>query len=225
MPRRPTARAVPPAQRQRQPTEIRRMLIIDAARTVIAGRGLFATTVRDIAEAAGVANGTLTYHFSGIAEILSEVLEREMAVFYEPAIEKSRGADRGADALQSLIDCFFADDERTVEHWRLWLDFWSVAAHDDRYARWQQETYLRWRADVRRMIALGCEQGDFVTDDIDTALAYFLAMFDGLAVQSYLPRSPLAPDEARENLTAWVRRTLTDAPRRRSARSRQQRRP
>ena len=113
-------------ERQRQPTEIRRVLIVDAARDVIAERGLAATTVRDIAQAGGVSIGTLTYHFSGIAEILSEVLEREMALFYEPLIERARAAERATDALQSLIDGFFADDDRTGQHWRLWLDFWSA---------------------------------------------------------------------------------------------------
>lgn len=218
MPGRTRAQAIPAAQRRRQPTEIRRLLILDAARSVIAERGLFATTVRDIAQAAGVSNGTLTYHFTGIAEILTEVLEREMTLYYEPVVEKSREAERGADALQTLIDGFFAADERTVEHWRLWLDYWSVAAHDDEHARWQQETYLRWRADVRRAIALGCAQGDFVSDDVETTVSDFLAMFDGLAAQAYRPRSPLGPNDAREHLTEWVRRTLVPASRRRATR-------
>ena len=190
------------------------MLIVDAARDVIAGRGLFATTVRDIAETAGVSAGTLTYHFTGIAEILSEVLEREMALFYEPLVQRARDAERGHDALQTLIDGFFADDDRTVQHWRLWLDFWSVSAHDEQYASWQREIYLRWHADVLRMLTLACTQGDLATVDAETAVSDFLAMFDGLAVQAYLPRSPIRPDDARRHLTDWVRRTLADPARR-----------
>lgn len=203
------AQAKPAAERQRQPTEIRRVLIVDAARDVIAERGLSATTVRDIAQAGGVSIGTLTYHFAGVAEILSEVLDREMALFYEPIVDKARTAERGADGLQTLIDCFFSDDERTVQHWRLWLDFWSVSVHDEQHATWQREIYLRWRADVQRMFTLAAEQGHLAGADVDTTLSDFLAMFDGLAVQAYQPRSPLGPADARRHLTDWVRRTLT----------------
>jgi AcrR family transcriptional regulator len=201
---RSTAQAKPAAERKRQPTEVRRMLVVDAARDVIAERGLFATTMRDIARAAEVSVGTLTYHFTGIAEILNEVLDREMVLFYEPLLDKAREAERGLDALHILIDCFFADDERTVQHWRLWLDFWSVSAHDARYGDWQRATYLRWRADVLRMFTRAREQGDLVRDDLETVTFEFLALFDGSAVQAFLPRSPLGPDDARARLAEWL---------------------
>jgi hypothetical protein len=45
------ARAKQASERSRHPTEIRRQLIVEAARSVIAERGLFATSVRDIAAA------------------------------------------------------------------------------------------------------------------------------------------------------------------------------
>jgi AcrR family transcriptional regulator len=196
--------ARPAAERQRQPTEIRRVLLLDAAREVIAERGLFATTVRDIARAGGVSVGTLTYHFSGIAEILRELLEREMAVFYQPIVDKALASDRGLNGLQVVIDCFFTDDARTAAHWRLWLDFWSVSVHDAQYARWQQQTYVRWRADALHLLTLAREQGDLADVDLEACVVDFLALFDGLAVHAYLPRSPLGPDDARRALTAWV---------------------
>jgi len=53
---RPT-RAKTASERVRQPTEIRRRLIVDAARSVISERGLFVTTMRDIAQASAVPGG------------------------------------------------------------------------------------------------------------------------------------------------------------------------
>ncbi len=79
------ARAKRASERTRHPTEVRRPLIVEAARSVIADRGLFATTMRDIAAASGVSLGTVTYHFRGIAEILGEVLDLEMDALYAPA--------------------------------------------------------------------------------------------------------------------------------------------
>jgi AcrR family transcriptional regulator len=205
-------RAKPASARQRQPTEIRRGLIVEAARTVIAERGLFATTTRDIAEAGDVSVGTLTYHFSGIAEILGAVLDQEMTEFYQPVADRIAGAESGAAALYYVIDGFFADDERTREHWRVWLDFWSLASHDENYAQWQRDVYARWSADVRAVLERGRELGEFAIDDLALATRDFMAMLDGLAVQAFLHTTPFGPRDAHQHLTDWVRRNFTSTP-------------
>ena len=201
-------RAKTAAERVRQPTEVRRRLIIEAARGLIADRGLFATTMRDIAQAGGVSLGTLTYHFTGIAEILGEVLKEEMEEFYAPIAEQARAAANGSSAMQTLIDGFFAADDRTLQHWRLWLDFWGLSAHDPSYARWQSDAYARWRSDVNLVLERGCAEGYFVIDDLEIAMKDFMAIFDGLASQAFLPGSSMGPAQARDHLTGWVRRAL-----------------
>jgi len=205
------ARAKTASERVRQPTEIRRRLIVDAARTVIAERGLFTTTMRDIAQASGVSVGTLTYHFTGIAEILAEVLQGEMDSFYLPIVENARAAPDAGTALRLLVDGFFADDERTVQHWRLWLDFWSLSAHDPAYAQWQAKAYEVWRTDFGQVVARGLESGEFRVDDLDVMMIEFLALFDGLAAQAYLPGSSMGPLTARDHLHGWAQRRLRGA--------------
>lgn len=206
------ARAKRAGERQRQPTEIRRTLIVDAARTVIAERGLFATAMRDIAEAADVSVGTLTYHFTGIADILGAVLEREMAEFYQPIADRIAVAESGSAALGFVVDGFFADDERTRQHWRVWLDFWSLSVHDETYAHWQREVYARWSSDVREVLERGRDLGEFHFDDLAPAANDFMAMLDGLAVQAYLHTTPFGPADAHDHLTDWVRRNLGAQP-------------
>src|SRR5690606_22269381 len=112
------------APRRRQPPLIRRAMIIDAARELIAAQGAQTTTIRDIAAAANVAVGTVTYHFSGIAEVLAGVLEAEMAQFSAPVMQAALDAPTGADGLAVLTDGLIADGDRAAEHWKLWLDFW-----------------------------------------------------------------------------------------------------
>lgn len=205
-PRAPRAKTA--GERQRQPTEIRRGLIVEAARSVIAERGPYSTTMRDIATAGGVSLGTVTYHFSGIAEILAHVLQGEMDSFYLPIAERAHAAPDAATAIRLLIDGFFADDERTAQHWRLWLDFWSLSAHDPTHAKWQESAYELWRTDVRKVLERGVASGQFRVDDLDVAMADFLVTFDGLAVQAYLPGSKVGPAQAREYLHGWVERRL-----------------
>lgn len=198
-------------ERQRQPTEIRRQLIIDAARTVIAGKGLFATTTRDIAAAANVSAGTLTYHFTGIAEILRKVIDGEMVEFYQPIADKAAVAESGDKALQIIIEGFFDDQPRTVQHWRLWLDYWSLSAHDETYAELQRKVYNTWRGDIHAVLARGRDDGYLTVPDLEVAVKDFMAMFDGLAVQAYLPTTRKGPLDARADLTSWVRRSLLTA--------------
>jgi AcrR family transcriptional regulator len=213
-------RAKTASERMRQPTEIRRRLIVDAARAVIAERGVFATTMRDIAHASEVSVGTLTYHFTGIAEILTEVLQAEMDSFYLPIVENARAAEDATTAMRLLIDGFFADDERTVQHWRLWLDFWSLSAHDQTHAQWQAKTYDVWRTDVRQVLERGIEAGEFTVEDLDVVMTEFMASFDGLAAQAYLPGSSMGPLPARAHLRGWVERRLIGNGRRRALRTR-----
>ena len=172
------ARAKQASERSRHPTEIRRHLIVKAARSVIAERGLFATSVRDIAAASDVSIGTVTYHFTGITEILAEVLNGEMDSFYAPVIATAAAAPDGRSALEAIVDGFIASTPRAREHWLLWLDFWALSAHDPGYASRQSEIYQRWHADVAAVFERGGADGSLRPDSAQAAIAEFMAIFD-----------------------------------------------
>ncbi|BAS16258.1 hypothetical protein AHiyo8_45610 [Arthrobacter sp. Hiyo8] len=85
-------RAKTAGERQRHPTEVRRQLVVDAARDLIADKGLFNVLIRDISKACGVSPGTITYHFKSLDEVLMEVVKAETADFYVPLQESARGS-------------------------------------------------------------------------------------------------------------------------------------
>jgi len=89
--------------------------------------------MRDIATASDVSLGTITYHFTGITEILAEVLNDEMDSFYGPVIAAAKAAPDGRAALREIVDGFVASSARAREHWVLWLDFWALSAHEYRF--------------------------------------------------------------------------------------------
>src|SRR3954447_13862635 len=109
-----------PVPTRRRPPAVRRRMLLDAARMVIAERGLHATTVRDIATAGGVAVGTVTYHFSGIDEVLAGVLDNETKEYSAIVWDRAARAATGLAGLTALIDGLMASDDRTREHWKLW---------------------------------------------------------------------------------------------------------
>lgn len=189
--------------RLRHPPEVRRRMLLEAARSVIAERGLHATTLRDVAAAGEVAVGTVTYHFSGMAEVLAGVLDAEMAEYSAPIMQAAGHATTGLEALQHIVDGLLADGNRARRHWRLWLDFWALSAHDPRYARWQSAVYDELHALVSASMRRGADDGSLSTvADPDRTAVDFVALLDGLVVQCYLPTPRIEPAQARARMLA-----------------------
>ena len=120
-------RAVAAADRTRQPTEVRRRLIVEAAVPLIAERGYASVGVRDVAGAAGVSVGTVTYHFGSVQEILSEAMVLQIERYYAALSEAADQANNGAEGLRLLVDALFTED--TDRHWRMWFEYWNAGEH------------------------------------------------------------------------------------------------
>ncbi|MCW2912633.1 MAG: TetR family transcriptional regulator [Actinomycetia bacterium] len=205
----PRRKARSRAERSRQPTEVRRQLVVEAARVLIADKGLVGINIREIAAASGVSTGTITYHFSGVNEILVDVVALEQQLFSEPLLAKMDDAPSAAAALQLLIDGMLTDAPEVVTHWRLWRDYWAAAVRAPELAQWHAEQYELWRTRVTAIVARGVESGE-LQSELDPAVVAleFTALLDGLAVQAFLTGSPVTPDVARARLTDYVQRRL-----------------
>lgn len=179
-------------------------MITEAARTVIAGRGLHATTLRDVAAAADVALGTVTYHFTGIDEVLAEVLKSEMLTYSAPVTDAALEASTGRAGLDLVIDGLLASDDRAGEHWRLWLDFWTLSAHNGEYSQWQAQIYRDLHGVVAELLRRGQDDGSLTVSDPVREAIEFVAMLDGLVVQAYLPQSHITPVQARGMLKSYA---------------------
>ncbi len=180
-------------------------MIIEAARTLIGDQGLAATSMRDVARASDVALGTLTYHFAGIDEVLAEVLAEEMVAFSAPISEAASQAATGAQGLSIIADGLLAGTDRAAQHWRLWLDFWALAAHVPRYGQWQSEIYRDLHELVAGLIERGSADGTLLGGNPQRRAVEFVALLDGLVVQCYLPYPRLRPAQARAVLGAFGR--------------------
>lgn len=191
--------------RHRLAPEVRRRLLLQAARSVIAERGLHATTIRDIAAAGDVAVGTVTYHFAGIAEVLAGVIDAEMSEYSAPIMELARSAVTGREALQHITKGLLADGDAARDHWKLWLDFWALSAHDAQYGARQSAVYADLHALIAESFSRGLDDGSLPgTADVRSAALAFVALLDGLVVQCYLPHGAITPDVGRGILGATL---------------------
>lgn len=205
----PAARAHRRARVPRQRPEVRRAQIVAAARTLIADRGLAVTSVREIAQAAGVSTGTVTYHFAQVGEILHAVLRAETPLFTEPVVLAARTAPTGRLELAAIVDGVLASTLETSRHWSLWIDYWAAAVHDPELARWQDEVYRWWRGELARVVARGAADGSLSTlgaVEESASVDELIALMDGVVVQHFPAGPTRGPAQARAAVHAFVAR-------------------
>ncbi|MER5539870.1 TetR/AcrR family transcriptional regulator [Streptomyces mirabilis] len=201
-------RAVAAADRTRQPTEVRRRLIVEAAVPLIAERGYASVGVRDVAAAAGVSVGTVTYHFGSVQEILSEAMVLHIERYYAALSEAAAQAAGAAEALRLLVDALFTED--TDRHWRMWFDYWNAGDQDpdQAFARGQAERYEAWHTQIRELAERGVTEGEFSSEDLDGFTVRFAALADGLALQRLRQAPPLSTEDARRHLNRLIETEL-----------------
>jgi AcrR family transcriptional regulator len=86
---------------RRQQAEARRVQLIDTALEVFAAKGLDAATVKDLSEAAGVAEGLLYHYFRSKEDLLRAALERH---YFLPELRRLASPDRDRPAGEVLLE-------------------------------------------------------------------------------------------------------------------------
>ncbi|MFC7582279.1 TetR/AcrR family transcriptional regulator [Schaalia naturae] len=108
----------------------RRGRIIDACLDVIAERGVAGTSHRRIAAVAGVPLGSMTYHFSGIDELLREAFARfadSVVARFEQRMRAAATYEEAAAAVVSIITEDLLDSQRNLV---LTQELYTIAARD-----------------------------------------------------------------------------------------------
>jgi AcrR family transcriptional regulator len=145
-------------------------------------RGLAATSVREVARTAGVSIGTVTYHFSGIDELLTEVLRVTLRDFYRPRRRRLDPGTTARDRLRLLVDEHFSSPE-LYEQCVIWMEYWPRAIHVPSARAWRRRRYTAYRRYIAGVLAAGDRAGEFAVSEPDELATEFLALFDGLSVQ------------------------------------------
>src|SRR5689334_6441034 len=94
--------------RRRRAPEERTDALLDAAESLLLERGLSAMTVADVAEAAGVAKGTVYLYFDAKEALLAGLRARYLSRFVatvEPAVSSTRSGP--ATRLDRFVDGLF----------------------------------------------------------------------------------------------------------------------
>ena len=164
----------------------KRSEIAQKAIEVLAKRGFQATTIQDIADAAGLGKGTVYHYFKTKEEILSVVSEE---IFHE--MERSFGAallriDKPMEKLSALIEEALHVTEDVEHLFIVYTELWLMNIREDKYNDYMsfiKNLHNDLKNLTARMIDEGKKQGLWEKDtDSDALAAYLVASFDGVVV-------------------------------------------
>ncbi len=108
---------------------IRREQICRAATAVIAREGFSGTTMRTVAEEAGVSTGMLNHYFANRQDLLMHALTYVSERAHARMLQALEGIPPGRERIVALLDSMLADgeNEETGETWRVWINAYGEA--------------------------------------------------------------------------------------------------
>lgn len=168
-----------PARRRRHDPH-RRERIVQACLDVIAESGMAGTSHRSVASAADVPLGSMTYHFSGMDELLYEAFSRfaeSVVDQFELRMSAAADAEAARDAVVALItdDVFSTERDLVLTH-----ELYTLAARRPAF----RELTNAWMARSRRAL----EQ------HFDPATARMLdVLVEGVTIHHALDTEPQDP--------------------------------
>jgi TetR/AcrR family transcriptional regulator, cholesterol catabolism regulator len=181
--------------------EQRRADVLAAAADLFATRGYAATTVREVAEAAGILGGSLYYHFDSKESMADEILSGFLAQLWAD-YDRVTGAGLGpAETFRELIVSSF----RCIDQHRpAVMIYQKETAHLAEHPRFAYllESRRKFREMWLTVLDAGVMAGVFRAD-LDTGLVYrFIRDTVWLAASWFRHDGPLSADEiARQYIT------------------------
>jgi DNA-binding transcriptional regulator YbjK len=170
----------------------RRDRLIDAALTVIAERGVIGTTHREIARAADVPLGSMTYHFAGLDEVLVEAFTRHADAVARVFDRRMAAAtDRGA-AIEAVIGLVCEDLFGSQNDLVLTVELYVAAARNPALREVTQAWMQRSRQALERHF------DPITARELD-------ALIEGLTLHSALSTDPMNAEQIRHAVERYLR--------------------
>ncbi|MEU8073728.1 MULTISPECIES: TetR/AcrR family transcriptional regulator [unclassified Micromonospora] len=183
----------------RRAAEIRLDALLRTACEVIAERGLANTRTADVAEAAGVSQALVFYHFATkdrlLAQAFAYAVEQDLARL--DAVLRSSAPPLAK--LRRMLRLYTPTGRATS--WSMWIDGWAESLRTPELEKLSRRLDLRWRQDLAAVITAGVAEGTFDCPDPAGAAWRISAVMDGLAVQLAVHERVIT----RRQIAEWIR--------------------
>ncbi|GJF09602.1 HTH-type transcriptional repressor KstR2 [Mycolicibacterium cyprinidarum] len=190
-------------QRPATTANTRRDELLALAATMFAQRGLRATTVRDIADSAGILSGSLYHHFSSKEEMVDEVLRGFLDWLFDRYQQIVATEPNPLERLKGLFMASFEAIETRHAEVVIYQDEAKRLALQERFA-YVDERNKEQRKMWVEVLTQGIAEGYF-RSDVDVDLVYrFIRDTTWVSVRWYQPGGPLTAEQVGQQYLAIV---------------------
>jgi TetR/AcrR family transcriptional repressor of bet genes len=184
---------------------IRREQICRAAATVIAREGFAGTTLRKVADEAGVSTGMLNHYFSNRQDLLTQTLVFVSERTQGKATTAMEDLSPGWDRLKALLYSALPTDVLMNEGWRVWINAYGEAVHLPELRHTIEARLQAWYPILDHALE------SLVPPPGEGELPWSWrldAILNGLAIQALTSEAPLSSDQVRDEV---IRMLLPDS--------------
>jgi AcrR family transcriptional regulator len=176
----------------------RREQMLRAALEVIADRGYADTRIADVAERIGISPALVIYYFKTKDQLLTESIRYLDNIWYGEGQRRMGELPTAVARIEEIVamSCLPEADAEPHSSWRLWLDFWALAARNADVAALRRKDDERWRDLVGSLVRSGQQAGEFRELDPDNVAILLCSLLDGLAIQIALDDPVVSPERA-----------------------------
>jgi AcrR family transcriptional regulator len=178
----------------------RREQMLRAALEVIADRGYADTRISDVAERIGISPALVIYYFKTKDQLLTDAIRYLDNLWYADGQRRMASLPTAVARIEEIVamSCLPEADTEPHSSWKLWLDFWALAARSPEVGVLRQRDDERWRAMIGSVVRSGQEAGEFRALDPDNFAVLLCSLLDGLAIQIALSDPVVDPARAFE---------------------------
>jgi len=189
----------------------RKQAIIESATRLFAEKGFYSTSTVEVAETAGVAHGTLFYHYKNKEGIVLEIFRHAKKVYLQELEISVANRPTGMEKIESMLR-FNAAFKRT--HSRQLLIFLrdfpeKMTSEESELKTMVKETNAQVLAIISRCLTEGIEDGTVAPVDTDKTAYIINGLIFGLLHMDLL--SPVQVPELEANVVAFCRAALSPA--------------
>jgi AcrR family transcriptional regulator len=180
----------------RRKEEERRSQILWATIECVAEMGIEGSTMKSIAQRAGVSTGLLTYYFRDKNDLMKSAL----AFGHQMVGERTRSlrdASGDQEGLRPIFKAGLVEKPPRVPPLSFWIEYWAHSTRDPELMEFRAERIARFRQNWAARVRSGIEGGEF-RSDIDPLLAADMlqALLDGLQLKVALDARTVSAQRA-----------------------------
>jgi AcrR family transcriptional regulator len=178
---------------------LRREDLLRTACDVIAAQGFGHTRTSDIAQAAGVSQALLFYHFETKEKLFAQAFSYAAQLDLDALVKVEESGGSPLDRLRGLLR--FYPPSGKSKSWALWIDAWAESIRNAELEEMSRRIDMRWKEALRAIIDDGVEAGIFTCADPEGATWRVMSLIDGLSTQVTVHRRVLS----RARMTEFIR--------------------